>query len=437
MATYIREYWVTEAGSGLPRADRRSGEYRAYLPDTLADRAVTLDGIVAADVADAETAIARLDARGAVLTDTEALARLLLRAECVASSQIEGLVVGPRRLLRAEAARQMGEAPGDVTAEEVLGNIDAMREALKTGEAPERITRDTILQIHRCLLVNTRLEEYAGRTREVQNWIGGSQYNPCSAAYVPPPPDAVPALLDDLAEFCNGDSLPAVVQAAVAHAQFETIHPFVDGNGRTGRALVHLILRRRGLSRVFQPPVSLVLATRACDYIRGLTAFRHVGAADGPEALGGLNEWVGIFAGACSRATADALAFEERCRRIEADWRERLGRIRRSSSTDLLVRQLPGTPVLSVKTAAAMLRRSTPQVNEAVARLEAAGILKQVTLGRRNRAFEARDVIDALADLERQLASPAGDTAVSPPSRPVPSRPARELRAPPTKGGPR
>jgi Fic family protein len=422
MATFILERWVTEAVSGVPRADRRSCEYETYLPDPLARRPISLDGEVAADVTDAETAIARLDAHVTALTDTEALARLLLRAECVASSQIEGLAVGPRRLLRAEAARQMGEAPADVTAEEVLGNIDAMRAALEAGERSERITRETILEVHRCLFIDTPLKEHAGRIREVQNWIGGSAYNPCSAAYIPPPPDAVPDLLDGLAEFCNADSLPAVVQAAIVHAQFETIHPFVDGNGRTGRALVHLILRRRGLSRSVQPPVSLVLATRAGDYVRGLTQFRYVGAADSGQAREGLNTWVGIFAAACVRATKDAIVFEERCQQIEGRWRERLGNVRRDSSVDLLLRLLPGTPVLSVKTAAAMLGRSKPQVNQAVARLESAGILTQVAVGRRNRAFEARDVIDAFADLERQLASPGDDTEVSPPSRPVPAR---------------
>ncbi|MHB9004195.1 MAG: Fic family protein [Coriobacteriia bacterium] len=422
MATLRRDRWITEAVSGVPRADRRSCEYDAYLPDPLASRSVNLTGQVAADVADAETAIARLDARASVLTDIEALARLLLRAECVASSRIEGLEVGPRRLLRAEAVRQMGETPADITAQEVLGNIDAMREAMRAGDRDVVISRDTILEIHRCLLANTPLAAHAGRIREVQNWIGGSAYNPCSAAYVPPPPAAVPELLDDLAVFCNGDSLPAVVQAALAHAQFETIHPFADGNGRTGRALIHLILRRRGLSAQVLPPVSLVLATRAADYVRGLTNYRYIGSSDSTAAASGLNEWVGSFAAACVRATQDAEAFEQRCQEIEAEWRHRLGAVRRGSSVDLLLGLLPGTPILSVKTAMAMLNRSKPQVNNAVARLEAAGVLMQVTVGRRNRAFEAREVIDAFTSLERQLASPAGDTAISAPERPVPAR---------------
>jgi Fic family protein len=347
---------------------------------------------------------------------------LLLRAESVASSRLEGLEVGPRRLLRAEAARQMGETPADITAEEVLGNIDAMRAALAIGESDEPITADALLKVHRRLLRDTAIRQHAGRIRTVQNWIGGSEYNPCSAAYVPPPAERVPDLLDDLAQFCNSDSLPAVVQAAIAHAQFETIHPFADGNGRTGRALVHLILRRRGLSTSVQPPVSLILATHASGYIGGLTGFRFDGSPDGAAAREGLNSWVGFFAAACTRAVDDAIAFEKRCQELEAEWRARIGRIRSGSSVDLLVRLLPGTPILTVRSAMAVLGRSKPQVNEAVSRLEGVGVLKQVTVGRRNRAFEAREVIDAFADLERQLASPTGDTLAAPPVRPVPAR---------------
>lgn len=423
MARLIRGRWLSEAASGIPRKDRRSCEYDAYVPDPLAGRAIHLSGEVAADVADAETAIARLDTRAAVLTDTETLARLLLRAESVASSRIEGLEVGPRRLLRAEAAREMGDSPVDVTADEILGNIDAMREALDFGDGSDTITRDTILGIHRCLLAATPLREHAGRMREAQNWIGGSAYNPCSAVYIPPPAGHVPALLDDLAQFCNGDALPAVVQAALAHAQFETIHPFVDGNGRTGRALIHLVLRRRGLCRQVQPPVSLVLATRVSDYIRGLTQYRHLGSPNSEQAADGLNAWVGVFAAACVRAVADAEAFERRCQTIEEGWRASIGVVRKGSSVDRLLQLLPGTPVLTVKTAMALLGRSKPQVNQAVARLEAAGVLRQITVGRRNRAFEARDVIDAFTDLERQLASPSGDTQSTPPNRPAPARP--------------
>ena len=98
------------------------------------------------------------------------------------------------------------------------------------GGAGGTIATDTLLEAHRRLAEGTPLEEHGGSLRRVQNWIGGSHYNPCSADFVPPPPDLVPGLVDDLCEFAGGDGLPALAQAAVAHAQFETIHPFVDGN---------------------------------------------------------------------------------------------------------------------------------------------------------------------------------------------------------------
>jgi Fic family protein len=242
MARIIRRRWTGNLDAPSRRG-RLSCDYDAYDPDPLVGRHIVLDGDVAADVADAEAAIARLDAQALALADTEALARLLLRAESVASSRIEGLEVGPRRLLRAEAAKQLGERTSDITATEVLGNIDAMNSAIQDIGAGDTISVDTLLDFHRRLLGSTRMAPYAGQLRQEQNWIGGSSYNPCSAAFVPPPHELVPDLMADLCTFCNSESLPAVTQAAMAHAQFETIHPFLDGNGRTGRGLIHLVLR--------------------------------------------------------------------------------------------------------------------------------------------------------------------------------------------------
>lgn len=422
MARVLRRRWLSDVGAGLPRRDRGSCEYEAYLPDPLSDRRFTFDGDVAADVTDAETAIARLDAEAGALIDTEALARLLLRAEAVASSKIEGLEVGARRLLRAQAARELGEAPADVTAAEVLGNIDAMVFALEAIGPGGDITLDLLLEVHRRLLAGTRVEEHGGRIRNEQNWIGGSSYNPCSATFVPPPPEYVDELMEDLCSFSNDDSLPAVAQAAIAHAQFETIHPFIDGNGRTGRALIHLVLRRRGLASRVLPPVSLILATWSRDYIQGLEASRYRGIATTREAREGLNVWVGLFSAACRRAVEDAHSFEERSREIQGEWREKLGRVRANSATDLLLRALPGAPIITVKGAAELMRRSVQAANEAVARLVDGKVLAQVNVGSRNRAFEARDIIAAFSDLERKLASPAGDTRVSRPSRRAPRR---------------
>jgi hypothetical protein len=186
--------------------------------------------------------------------------------------------------------------------------------------------------------------------------------------------------------------------------------------------LVHLILRRRGIATRFHPPVSLVLATHPRDYVEGLSATRYRGPTTSIQAHRGLNTWISRFAGACTRAVGDAQQFEQRAQSIEQEWRGRLGRVRAKSSTDLLMHRLIGAPVITVKSAAALIGRSTVQTNESVNRLVAAGILTQITVGRRNRAFEAPAIIDAFTDLERQFASPASDTQVARPSRPVPVR---------------
>jgi Fic family protein len=419
----LQRRWQSNlGGSGLPRRDRAPCDYQAYVPDLLVGRKIVLHGDVAADVADAEAAIARLNAEARALVDTEALARILLRAEAVASSRIEGLEVGARRLLHAELARGLKDASSDVTATEVLGNIDAMVYGVETVGAGEPITVDVLLEVHRRLLAGSRLEEHGGRFREQQNWIGGSSYNPCSAAFVPAPHELVGDLMADLCAFCSIDDLPAVAQAAIAHAQFETIHPFVDGNGRTGRALIHLILRRRGLALRILPPVSLVLATWAQSYVNGLTRYRVVGSPSSAKVVEGLNEWVGRFAGACTRSVADATSYENSAAALEQQWRERLGAIRANSGTDLLLRSLPGAPVITVDSAAALIGRTFKPAADAIQRLVDADILRQVTVGRRNRAFEAPEVIAAFTSLERQLASPDGDTRTSGPARKVPRR---------------
>lgn len=422
MSKVLRRRWQSSLDSGLSRKDRQGCEYEAYVPDLLVGRTFRLDGSVAADVADAERAIATLDASAAALANTEALARLLLRAESVASSFIEGLVVGGRRLLRAEAARVAGETDIDVTADEVLGNIDAMTWAVESLSAADAVTVAGLLEVHERLLSRTRLREHAGQLRSVQNWIGGSSFNPCSAAFVPPPPEQVEGLLADLCAFVNEDELPAVAQAAIAHSQFETIHPFVDGNGRTGRALIHVVLRRRGVAPRILPPISLVLATWSRSYIEGLTATRYRGRADSSAAHEGINGWVGLFASACRRAVDDAVAFEERVTSIQQDWRAAAGAVRRGSAADLLIGALPGAPVVSVSSAADLIGRSFQATNEAMNRLEAVGVVRQVNVGRRNRAFEAPAIIEAFTALERQLASPTGDTRSAPPYRPAPAR---------------
>ncbi len=422
MSRVVKRHWMGNPGTGLPRRDRQGCTYEAYVPDLLVGRSITLNGDVAADVADAEAAIAKLNVTATTLVDSEALARLLLRAEAVASSRIEGFEIGPRRLIRAEAARVLNHVSGDITADEVLGNIEAMAWAVETLAARDAVTVEGIREVHQRLLKGTRHEEYGGVLRTEQNWIGGSNYNPCSATFIPSPFENVEELLSDVCAFCNEDSLPAIVQAALAHAQFETIHPFVDGNGRTGRALIQVILRRRGLAPRVMPPISLTLATRSDDYVAGLTATRYRGPVSSSAANEGLNHWIATFAAATTKSVLDATTFEGRVAGIQDAWRTRIGKFRADSAVDRLIRVLPGAPIVTVAGAADLIGRSFQQTNEAIERLMGANVLKQVTVGRRNRAFEAIELIDAFTELERQLASPESDTLKSPPIRPVPYR---------------
>ena len=303
----------------------------------------------------------------------------------------------------------MGGGFGDVTAGEVLGNIDAMMWVVETVEPGGQISVETLLEVHRRLLAGTNIEEHGGRIRKVQNWIGGSSYNPCSAAFVPPPPESVSTLMEDSCAFCNEDSLPALAQAAIAHAQFETIHPFVDGNGRAGRALVHQVLRRRGYGQLVLPPVSLVLAARSTDYVGGLTGTHYDGAPVSAAAHAGINRWVAFFSSACGQAAEHAGRFDGEVRALQSSWRQRVGPVRRDAAVHALIEALPAAPALTVGTAAELISRSFQATSQGIDRLVAAGVLSQVSVGRRNRAFEAPELIEAFNSLERRVANPQSD----------------------------
>ena len=408
MGQLIRKHW--EGGEGMSRRDRLGCDYDAYLPDDLIGWDLSLGGDLVADLADADAATRDLNRSGVTHRSLEGLARFLLRAESVASSRIEGLQVGARRLLAAEQAIADGSDAADRTAVEILANIDAMDSAVEIGAAPGPVTIDDLLAIHRTLMAQSPTPELGGAVRQEQNWIGGSSYSPCSAAFIPPPPEDVPRLLDDLLAYVNGDDHAPLVQAAIAHAEFETIHPFADGNGRAGRALIHVVLRRRGLTPSFVPPISLVLATWTTDYIEGLTAFRPADLPDadaptlGRQRSDAAQRWIRTFAAATNRACADARRYSEQIDQLDADWRRRLRKVRKGSSVELLLEHLPGVPLLTSVSAAALIGRSTAKTNDAIARLVDAGVLRQRNLGRqRSRVFEAPEVIEMFTRLERSL----------------------------------
>jgi len=422
VARTVARHWEPRF-EGAGRRNRQGCSYDAYVPDPLAGWQLEIPGDLAADVADAEMAIRDLNDTGTKHVSLEGLARFLLRAESVASSRIEGLDAGPRRLLDAETAIALGGDASDQVAVEILGNITAMETAVRCASQNTRFTLSDLLEVHARLMESSRLAHLGGVVRTEQNWIGGSQYNPCAAAFVPPPPEAVPDLVDDLIDYVNADTHSPLVQAAVAHAQFETIHPFVDGNGRAGRALIHVVLRRRGLAPRFVPPVSLILATWATDYIRGLTDFRHLSPPDSTERSRATHTWLATFTTATRRACSDAIRYASDIESLEDTWRTQLGRVRGDSSLDRLLSVLPGAPIVTVASAGQLIDRSLVNTGAAVNRLAEAGVLVQRNVGKqRYRVFHADGVLDLFTALERSLASPTGDTATSPPGRPAPDR---------------
>ncbi|MBE2318918.1 Fic family protein [Solirubrobacter sp. CPCC 204708] len=391
---YVHQTWPADPAVYAPPRYRRACGYDAFIPETVAGADVTLPGDVAGVVSDAEKAIFDLNRKAG--PELLPLARLLLRTESIASSKVEGLQVDARQLARAEASQETGRRVGSQAAE-ILANIDAMQLSIERAAELAGIRPGDLLDIHRVLLERAPNSQIAGRFRSSQNWIGGNDYNPCGAAFIPPPPGEVDRLLDDLCAFVDDVALPPLVQAAIAHAQFETIHPFEDGNGRTGRALVQVVLRRRGLTPAFVPPISVVLARDKDRYLNGLTLFREDRLAD----------WIELFAAATAEAAMLAVHYTARVSRLQDVWRQRLrdhANPRADAAAWGLIAVLPAHPIVTVSVAVAATRRTKPAVANAIEQLEAAGILTRLTESARNRAWEAEGLLDLIVGLEAGVA---------------------------------
>lgn len=387
---YVHQIWKADPAIYAPPRYRRACEYDAFIPAPVSGIDLSLPGDVAGVVSDAEKAIADLN-RGAG-PELMPLARLLLRTESIASSKIEGMQLDARSLARAEVNQETGRKVGSGAAE-ILANIDAMQLSIERAANLEGLQPKDLVDIHRVLLERAPNSQIAGRFRVSQNWIGGNDYNPCGAAFVPPPPENVDRLLDDLCAFVNDDGLPPLVQAAIAHAQFETIHPFADGNGRTGRALVQVVLRRRGLTPSFVPPISVVLARDKDRYLRGLTVFRDDQLVD----------WIELFAAATAEAANLAAHYATRVSDLRQRWREQLrehSNPRADAAAWSLITVLPAHPIITVPVAIAATQRTRPAVANAIEELEATGILVRLTESARNRAWEAHGLLDLIVGLE-------------------------------------
>jgi Fic family protein len=403
MGRWEQVVWRPRSAQAVGRRHRRPVRISAYVPDPIAAwDAPEIGGAAASIVAEADRAVADLNREAPALTGLEALARQLLRQESVASSRIEGLVIGQRRLARAAF-----DAGGDDTACQIVANIRAMERAIAIGSAERAFTYDDLIDIHESLLRPTRDAHLAGRVREEQNWLGGRGYSPIDAEFVPPPAEHVEGLLRDLVTFINRTDLQPTLMAAAAHAQFETIHPFIDGNGRVGRCLIHVILRRRGIAGSVVPPISPILATRADDYVRALGAWH----GDDPA------EWCLFFAGSAISAVREARRLADLVEALKERWLVRAGNPRRGSTARKLIEQLSGEPIMTVARAMEIAATSRPAATSAINVLAEKDILQPLGDRKWRRQFEAREVFELLDQFERELAT---ETPGEQPARPAP-----------------
>ena len=297
-------------------------------------------------------------ASGGASARFEPLALLLLRAEGVASSSIEGL----RTPLADVAAAEVGDT-SNATAAWVADNLTAVRYAL--GGAGRNLTIEDIHEWHRRLMGPTgRLpEEMVGAFRTAQSWIGGT--SPRNASFVPPPPERVEDLMVDLVGFVNAERVDPVTQAAVAHAQFEIIHPYGDGNGRIGRILIGWILAHRTGITV-PPPVSVFIARDPGGYLAGLTRFR----------LGELDPWVEWLAAELQYSGEAAQGLLVRSEQLLEEWSRRIDDLRADATARLVLPVLVEHPVVSSDLVADRVAVSERAARAALAMLAERGILE-------------------------------------------------------------
>lgn len=372
-------------GKRVPAADR-DVTYRLAVVAPIAQATLPISADTAAGTEHAAMTLHAADRDGAVGGFTVPL----LRTESAASSKVEHIEVGQRFVGRAIA----GFPTRQRAAVEVAANVAALRRALELADGP--ITPATLDEIHGRLLPD---EPWAGAPRTVQNWIGGSDYSPRGARFVPPDPDDVPAAMDDLAGWAVRTDVPAVAQAAIAHAQFETIHPYIDGNGRVGRALTHLVLRRRHVVRDSIAPVSIAALADRDGYLDGLRRYEH-GDVDG---------FVAWFARSCVIAAAASRQLQHDLGVLRDEWRAlpTVSRARSDATIRRLVDQQLEHPVTCAAHAAQRCDVSHEAARNALEQLVDAGVLNRTTAARGLHIYEAHEVFAVLEDLEHRVA--AGD----------------------------
>ena len=370
------------------RADREFKHYESSVPPSIANVDLHLDR---------DTLVALNDAIAAV-TDLErdpnvhyaGIAGALLRSESVASSKIERLDVDARSLGMAA----IDELRPKSDAAQVWANVTAMTVAINAATT-DGIAPETFNMIHLALMRDDPFEgQWAGRLRDMPSWIGGSDACPRDAVHIPPTAHRLPALMADLSTWCERADITPLTRAAIAHAQFETIHPYTDGNGRTGRAIIHTILRRGGTATFSIVPTSSALLADVDGYFNSLESYRQ----------GDVDTFLRHFASATTRASREAQLLGAELREISLEMGAS-GAFRPGSIAATIVSGLVQQPVISAtRNAATTAGRAEPStIYRAIESLESAGILTEITDGKRNRVWIALSVTAALDEFGRRL----------------------------------
>jgi len=365
----------------VPRSRRAkiTGSYVATVTPCIVDEpSIDLPGRLAADVAEAEAAIARFDER--IGTSLASFAVIALRTEAASSSQIENLSAAPSSIAIAEHAAPSA-SPREPNAELIAANVATLTTAM-AGEGPLDVAE--VVEIQQVLLKDSA-PHLTGGFRDEQVWVGGDAYSPHGAAHVAPHHERVPAAVDDLVGFANRQDLGALAHIAVAHAQFETIHPFPDGNGRTGRVIIQRMLRNAGLTRRAILPLSAGLLTDTERYFESLNTYR----------AGETEPVVSMFVDAAFRSLDNSSRLAQDLTTVRDAWKETIS-ARADSTVWPLLDYCLGRPAVTAPSVAASLGVSTVAAQNAIDRLADLGILRQNSPARRNRIWLVSDVLDSV-----------------------------------------
>lgn len=391
--------WKPRAPEMHSRAEveRQTGSYEATVAASIADWTPLISGEDSADIEDATRQLVEFDkhAQRSLGTDNPALGpmtAILLRTESASSSQIEQLTTSAKQLALAEIDE--GEKANALT---VIGNVRAMEAALQLADD---ISEDSVLAMHKSLMPHQRGFEPidAGRFRAEQVWIGPGEAGPLTADFVAPHHDRIRGAISDLVRFVKRQDVPVLIQVAVAHAQFETIHPFPDGNGRTGRALAQSILRNKGLVDSTAVPISAGLLVDVDRYFGALGSFRDGDA--GPI--------IREFASASRiAATTGTKLVDDLVAQLE-DARAKMQGVRSDAAAWRILPALVGQPAVNMKYLKRELGFGEMAALRALDTLTKRGVLTETTGKARSRVWQHRgifEVLDAYAAEIRRMSA--------------------------------